>query len=347
MSINYLSIVKKAWRAYGDERPVRNIVDISAKVSTNHVYKIEFENRRFVVAKLSWFGKYEHFVEDHSIINILGNVLEPPLQRFLARSLLKNGKLFTYRHRGKKKDIWVVFYNPIQVQQMLPRRLDGRLIKKMGQQMARFHKACSEVLHQLPDTSKTIDWDIKDLLRRVRKGGEYAGHVALIEEQCNIFMKNSAEIGYDTFLKIPIFVDWNIGNFSVTKSGDFFSRWDYDWFRMCSRVLDFYFMSRVCSDAGDRTVFSYLPDTLLEDRFGLFLKAYHAEYPLTEAEVRFIKEAYRFFILHYVVQYGKHFFRRSYAAKLQREAYELYLPELDQRFDVEKLLKTLKLEATP
>ena len=31
----------------------------------------------------------------------------------------------------------------------------------------------------------------------------------------------------------------------------------------------------------------------MEERFLLFLKEYHAVYPLTEPEVRFIKEAYR------------------------------------------------------
>ena len=341
MSINYLSIVKKAWRAYGDGRPVQSIEDISAMVSTNHVYKIEFESRRFVVAKLSWFGKYEHFVEDHSIINILANVLEPPLQQFLARSLLKDGKLFTYRYQERSRDIWAVFYNPIKVQEMMPRRLEDRHIRQLGRQMARFHKACTEVLHQLPASSKTIHWDITDLLYLVHTDTVYKRHSDLIERQCNLFLENSARIGYHAFSKIPIFVDWNIGNFSITKRGEFFSRWDYDWFRMCSRVVDFYFMSRVCSDAGDRTVFSYLPDTLLEDRFGLFLKAYHKEFPLSVAEVRFVKEAYRFFILQYVVKYGKHFFRRSYASKLQREAFEVYLPELDARFDEEKLLKVL------
>ena len=343
MSINYPSIVKKAWLAYGDERPIRSIVDVSARVSTNHVYRIELEQRGHVFAKLSWFGKYEHFVEDHSIINILGNVLEPPLQQFLARSLLKKGKLFTYRCLTGGKEIWAVFYNPIRVREMLPRRLDERLIRKLGRELARFHRACTDVLHQLPESSKTIDWDIHDLLRIVREERGYARHIPQIERHCARFLENSARIGYDAFLKIPIFVDWNIGNFSVTRTGAFFSRWDYDWFRMCSRVVDFYFMSRVCSDAGDRTVFSYLPDTLLEDRFALFLNAYHREFPLSAGEVHFIKEAYRFFILHYVVKYGKHFFRRNYASKLQREAYELYLPELDRRLDTDVLLGILKL----
>ena len=69
------------------ERADQRVTDISAKVSTNHVYKLEFEDQRFIVAKLSWFGKYEHFKEDHNIIHVLGNSLTGQFENFLARSL--------------------------------------------------------------------------------------------------------------------------------------------------------------------------------------------------------------------------------------------------------------------
>jgi hypothetical protein len=141
---------------------------------------------------------------------------------------------------------------------------------------------------------------------------------------------------------MPVFVDWNIGNFSVTDDQKLFSRWDYDWFRVSSRVMDFYFFSRVVSNVGDRTVFSYLMGTLTEDRFIIFLQEYHKVYPLKVNEVLFMKEAYRFFILNYVIKYGKYFFHRSYCTKLQKEAYELYFPAIEG-FDTDKILKALNL----
>ena len=98
-------------------------------------------------------------------------------------------------------------------------------------------------------------------------------------------------------------IDWNLGNFSVDYHGDRFrlySRWDYDWFRMDPRTLDFYFLSRVSSRTGDRTVFTYGPHTFVEPRFQLFLNAYHRVYPLRPNEVVFLREVYRFFILNYV-----------------------------------------------
>jgi hypothetical protein len=112
---------------------------------------------------------------------------------------------------------------------------------------------------------------------------------------------------------------------------------------MSSRVMDFYFFSRVVSDIGDRTVFSYLVDPLMEDRFMIFLKEYHRIFPLTEPEVRFIIEAYRFFILNYVIKDGPYFFRKTYSNKLVKEAYDTYFPAINSNYDVEKILRSLKL----
>ena len=172
---------------------------------------------------------------------------------------------------------------------------------------------------------------------------EHHMHIKEIKTQCKTFLTNIDQLNYKQFPRIPVFVDWNIGNFSLNDEDHFFSRWDYDWFRMSTRVMDFYFFSRVCSTIGDRTVFSYFVDPLMEDRFIHFLKAYHEEFPLTIEEVKLIKEMYRFFLINYVINYGKHFYHQMYATKLQHEAFEIYFAELDEKFDVDKILNALKL----
>lgn len=337
-------IIAEAWQGYDPSRHIKQIADISAKVSTNHVYKVTFTDRTFVIAKLSYFGKYEHFVEDHSIINVLANNLPAPYERVLARSLIKGNQLYTYRHHTPQLDVWVVFYNPVKTDRRLPRRLDEAQIDSLGRHMARFHRACAQVSNTLNPSSKTLTSDLQHLLELLDTDlGQYEhrGHVEAIRQQCDRFFEQADLLGLDHPPTIPVFVDWNIGNFSITKSGRIFSRWDYDWFRMCSRMLDFYFLSRVVSDIGDRTVFSYTVDQLMEPRFLRFLRAYHAEYPLTENEVRFLKEAYRFFILNYVIKDGRYFFHEVYATKLQMEAHLHYLPTLDERFDSDVLLRAL------
>ena len=82
--IDFNIIVQEAWNSYDKSREISRITDISAMVSTNHVYRIKFIDDSFIIAKLSYFGEYEHFVEDHAIINSLSNNLPEPFDHFLA-----------------------------------------------------------------------------------------------------------------------------------------------------------------------------------------------------------------------------------------------------------------------
>ena len=277
-NINHTEIVKLAWREFDGERhEIKGVYDVSAMVSTNHVYKVSFYKREPVFAKLSEYGNFEDFREDHIIINNLANNLEYPYQMFLAQSLVKRNELFIYLYHNSERSAWVVFYNPILIRDKLPRRLEERHIKKLGRELARFHKACTNVSNQLPLSSKNVIIDIQRLKRSIYKDEieMHADYRDMILRHADYFLENADRANYMTDIEtIPVFVDWNIGNFSVTGDGKFYSRWDYDWFRMSSRVMDFYFFSRVVSDVGDRTVFSYLVDTHMEERFMMFLKEY-------------------------------------------------------------------------
>ncbi|MBC7949246.1 MAG: hypothetical protein H7Y42_15275 [Chitinophagaceae bacterium] len=340
-------IVKAAWRGYDPSRSIKAIEDISPMVSTNSVYKVTFADEDFVIAKLSTFGKYENFKEDHRIIHSLSNNLLYPFENLLAKSLLKNNHVYTYRYRKGKKDAWVVFYNPSRVMQRMPRRLHEGHIRNFGRQIAKFHLACSRIRNVLPKSSKTLRTDINTLLEQLETDGKRFGskdNIEMIRYHCEQFLKNRNKCNAGSFETIPVFIDWNIGNFSVIDNFELFSRWDYDWFRMSSRMLDFYFFSRVVSDAGDKTVFSYLISPMMEERFFTFLSEYHKINPFTADEIRFLREGYRFFILNYVVKNGNHFFSEQYAEKLQKEAYEIYLPSVDSDFDPEEIIERLKIK---
>ncbi len=342
--IDFNDIVREAWQSYDSSREIARIQDISARVSTNHVYQITLRDHNLIVAKLSYFGKYEHFVEDHSIINSLSNNLPSPFENFLARSLMKGNELFVYRYQAEIIDIWVVFYRPIRIQKKLPKRLDENQIKGLARETATFHKACDSVKGTLPPSSKTMNVDIDGLLDVLESDEghfQHHMHLDLIESQCLRFKEEYDGLDADSLDTIPVFVDWNIGNFSVSPDFKFFSRWDYDWFRMSTRMMDFYFFSRVVSDIGDRTVFTYNIDILMEERFLLFLTEYHKVFPLTEKEILFLKECYRFFLLTYVVKYGRYFYHEVFATKLQREVFDIHLPSIDKKFDPKPLLEAL------
>jgi Ser/Thr protein kinase RdoA (MazF antagonist) len=339
--VDFTGIIREAWEAYDNSRRILRITDISAKVSTNHVYRITFSDNSIIIGKLSFFGQFEHFVEDHRIINSLSNNLPAPFENFLARSLMKGNRLFVYRHTSEIIDAWVVFYRPVRIMKRLPRRLEPAHIALLGEQMAAFHLACHKIRHTLPPSSKTLAVDIRQLLQLTESSESrflLPDDLQETRRQCQLFLDHAQALQADTFDLIPVFVDWNIGNFSVTSSMKFFSRWDYDWFRMSTRMMDFYFMSRVCSDVGDRTVFSYNVGPLMEPRFRIFLRAYHAVFPLQESEIRFLQEAYRFFILNYVIKDGRYFFHEKFARKLQQEAFDQYFPSIERDFDADALL---------
>jgi len=346
--INYQDIVKAAWEGYDPSRMIQTVEDISPMVSTNRVYKVTFADEDFVIAKLSTFGKYEHFKEDHRIIHTLANNLLYPFENLLAKSLLKNNRVYTYRHRKGKVDAWVVFYNPSRVMQSMPRRLQEGHIRNFGRQIGKFHRACSRIRNVLPKSSKTLRTDINSLLEELEINEKKFGgkeQTNLIRHHCHQFLKNRTKYNAGSFEIIPVFIDWNIGNFSVIDNFELFSRWDYDWFRMSSRTLDFYFFSRVVSDAGDKTVFSYLINPMMEDRFLIFLSEYHKINPLIADEIRFLREVYRFFILNYVIKNGNYFFSEQYAKKLHAEALDIYLPSVDRDFDPKKIIDYLKIRS--
>src|SRR5882757_4487284 len=165
--MDYSIIIKSAWEGYDASKKIKNIEDISAMVSTNRVFRITFDDDDFIIAKLSTFGKYEHFKEDHRIIHSLSNILLYPFENLLAKSLLKNNHVYTYRYKKGKIDAWVVFYNPSRVMQRMPRRLQEGHIRNFGKQIAKFHLACSRIRNVLPKSGKTLRTDINTLLEQL------------------------------------------------------------------------------------------------------------------------------------------------------------------------------------
>ncbi|WP_235295918.1 hypothetical protein [Portibacter marinus] len=343
MNIDYTAIIKKAWEGYGDIRSIKKVTNISVEVSTNAVYKIDLDDRNILFAKLSYFGMHEAFSNDHVIINALSNNLGLPFDGFLARSLMKGRSLYIYRYKDADVDASLVFYLPVKINKRPPRRLDETQIVKLARSIAHFHLCCNQIRKTLPESNKDIFDDIRHLKRDLSDGHSHFSHNSnLVKEQISIFLSRCDDLHYRAFNKIPVFLDWNIGNFSVSENFALFSRWDYDWFRVDSRILDFYFLARVVSNIGDQTVFHYNFDILKEDRFLLFLKNYHEVFPLDPNELHFIKEGYRFFILNYVVREGRRFFHDDYSYKLQSESYQ-FLPHLDDQLDTNIYLKKLNL----
>ena len=340
------AIVVSAWDAYGDVREIVEIRELSANVSTNSVHLLGLDDGHAVVAKRSSYGSYVHFRQDHiRIAEWIHRLRGTRYARLLAPVLTKNGEVFTYREGHE----WVVFYGQQPFYDFLPSVLTEPQIESFAEEIALFHRSCLEISDRVRPTWQSLGADVASLHDAVgstqwrRERGFSDSALGFVRAHCDAFLGNADALGYHEWTKVPVLIDWNIGNFSVGMNGEgfkFFSRWDYDWFRIEPRMLDFYFCARVVREEGDQDAFSYTADPLFEARFRRFLRAYHEVHPLTKDELLFLKEAYRFFVLNYVMRVGEHFFRPDICGRLQREAIEQYLPNIEL-LDFEPLLEVL------
>lgn len=344
--------VQLAWTAYGDHRSIERITETSSTVSTNRVFRIVLHDQTSVVAKISSYGSYFLFAEDHDRLYRCCQMLtDTRFSGLLAQVLGRDGRAFTW-YDGRR---WAVFYEEVERGQSLPRILTSAQIDRFATEIAEFHLACAAIAPQLPPLSYSMKSNAIELLDLLsspfapRNFDLAPEHIGMLWRHTHELLLHLEQVHYDEWPKLPVLVDWNLGNFSVEflddhPSSDFrlFTRWDYDWFRIESRLLDFYFLSRVSSRTGDRTLFTYQPHTLTEPRFVQFLQAYHRVYPLTVEEVHFLPEAYRFFLLNYVVRVGSKFFRPELCERFRLDTARWYLPQLE-RLDVAPLLDALEL----
>lgn len=327
-------LVRSAWEQLGDPRRIEAVREVSAAVSTNRVYELTLSGGEQLIAKASSYGSYVHFRQDHQLIHHWCQALRGRLGRVLARIVLKDGRAFTHR----QGDAWLAFYHKIGFYDFLPRVLSPGQVRALGSEMAHLHRASASARASMDPSWKSVGADVGTLhgvagSRAWREARGFPDSAeGLIRRHCETFLEQAEALGYHSMPKIPVLIDWNTGNFSVGLDGEGFSlysRWDYDWFRLEPRIFDFYFCARVVRAEGDQTLFSYTGAPLLEARFLEFLHAYQRVHPLERREVLMLKEAYRFFVLHYVVHSGEHFFRPSYRKRLLKEALEQYLPALE------------------
>lgn len=344
----HLDAVHRAWAAYDPATSIVAVDELSAHVSTNRVFRVALSTGRAVVAKVSSYGSYFLFAEDHDRLYRMTRLLRgTPYDGFLADVLGRDDRAFTW-YDGT---LWAAFYAEVERRESLPRILHDHEIDNFAHELAGFHLACRSIAGGIPPTSNTVKGDaihLLDLLESPfapRNFGIAPELIGVLWRHTHEFLLELERIRYDEWPKQPILVDWNLGNFSVDRRPDgtfrLFSRWDYDWFRVEPRLLDFYFLSRVSSRTGDRTQWTYSWHTLLEPRFARFLAAYHEVFPLSEQDIRFLPEVYRFFILNYVIREGAKFFRADLCRQFRRQAAQSYLPSFAQ-LDIGPLLAIVR-----
>ncbi|MCB1317974.1 MAG: hypothetical protein KDK27_18545, partial [Leptospiraceae bacterium] len=158
-------IVESAWQGLGDARNINSIIEVSANVSTNQVYRLEMNDHSSVIAKVSSYGSYFQFREDHDRIHLWNRLLsETEYRSLLSDGLSRNNRVYTY-YGG---DHWVVFYYDVPISGFLPRILPEEYIANLGREIGRFHHKSLELSPRIPPTSKSIKSDMIYLMDLVR-----------------------------------------------------------------------------------------------------------------------------------------------------------------------------------
>src|ERR1700750_2980525 len=96
-----IELLYAAWADYGGDDPITSWVETSAGVSTNRVYHLRLSSGASIFAKVSSYGSYVHFRQDHARIHQWCALLAGTRwQNFLAPVLLKHGEVYTFYERG-------------------------------------------------------------------------------------------------------------------------------------------------------------------------------------------------------------------------------------------------------
>ena len=102
----------------GAKADVTDITDLSPNVSQNSVFQITLGDGRQLIAKISNFGEYNRFLEDHTIIHQWVQLLKPtPYQKFLAVPVTSEQGIFN----ANLGDRWLVMYHKAPKKTSLPK----------------------------------------------------------------------------------------------------------------------------------------------------------------------------------------------------------------------------------
>ena len=117
-------VVSTAWQHFAsltsDQRQITALEEVSAHVSTNRVFRVIFSDQSSLVAKVSSYGSYFLFAEDHDRLARCSALLRHTRwSGFLADVVSVDKRPYTW-YDGRR---WCAFYGEVQRAESLPRVL--------------------------------------------------------------------------------------------------------------------------------------------------------------------------------------------------------------------------------
>lgn len=168
---DYRLALAAAWSDFADPRDIVDVEDTSPRVSTNTVFRLHLDDASHVYAKVSNYGSYFLFAEDHDRLFRCTQLLQGTrFENFLAPVLARSTQRTADQQAARRPftwydgNLWVAFYSEALKRDMLPPQLNHEQSCCLAREIAYFHRACDEIATEIPATSNSIKADAIHLL---------------------------------------------------------------------------------------------------------------------------------------------------------------------------------------
>lgn len=289
------------------------IKNISTTHTNNEVYEVTTAAGEHYIAKIYKTRAVASLEQDNRFIKQWGSFAKSSNGRnILSQPIFSQESVSVFALDEVRN---VIFYEKLSHGHLLGILQTEEQIRYFAKAVALFHRqglTHTKEISILP-SSGYLSSRIKILENALRNvdtlniTGFSPQDVSFLQIQLELLSVSADKLNYKHFPMVPIAVDFNPGNFLIdTHDGgwEVSSRWDYDIVKYASVVFDFYTLSRVVTKTCLEITKDFSPQSLIHNNFKIFLGEYVKYYPLTREELLFIFEAYRYFLLEYVVIFG-------------------------------------------
>ena len=124
--------------------------EVSANVSTNRVYRVHLDDGSTSICKVSSYGSYFLFVEDHDRLSRCARLLDGTRFGGMLADVWTADATARPDLHLVRPDMWAVFYDDVPRGEALPRVLTTDQIENLGREIAEFHLACTDLAPRIP-----------------------------------------------------------------------------------------------------------------------------------------------------------------------------------------------------
>src|SRR4029078_13654856 len=124
----YEDTARAAFAQSGYRGEIVGVTELSPMVSPKHLYRLSLAGGHHLVAKVSSYGSYWLFKEDHDRLHRCRQQLhDTRYANLLGDTVTKDGRVFVHRDG----DLWAALYDEVPTRRSLPRIVSGADVQNL------------------------------------------------------------------------------------------------------------------------------------------------------------------------------------------------------------------------